>query len=890
VDLDIYTNGNFRVDFGFPKGLDFSNSFSVQVFPFVGYGGFYFALLDGATSNRVPAITNGSFSPVIEFGVALSIGVGKTIDEGILSGGLSVTVIGILEGVFGWFNPTDSSPSEVYHWVKGTIAVTGRLYASIDFAIIQASVDVTAYLSATLVIESHQPIYISASASVSVRVSVKIVFFTIHLSFSATINASFTIGSASPTPWILAAGGASSRGPQRMLTGQRTLHTTAQSLHPGLARATRRALIAAGAVPSITDWPAVCVLSQGKQVLPVQALTAFTKAESWPVAGAVRTSNVITVTTTGAHDFDAGDPVTLAGLSDSSFDGSFSVATVNGNVSFTVAQNGPDGSTSGGTAWAAGQAGSAESVLLLMVQTSVPPSAYTLAEHRRLAGADPQSIAFNLLMEAMLGWGIYVSINRALTGAARVSGVSTVQTSSQHSFSVGTPITVGNVTDPSFDGSFTVTAVPSPTSISYQQTGLADATSTGGQVAATVITAEQLDLLRQQLSDPATVAAAFDYDTLTGFLAANFTFDVAAADTDTPTSGALFPMVPALSLTDSIGTSVDFGSHTEVDQSYVAKIRAYFTLLQLQFAAANAGQPVQAEADQPISMATLLFTQYFQMLLTNGVKAATDYLASYPYTTGSSAMSLAEVAAAIGDTLLPEQPSRLVTPSQDLAILAAGATISLPDVVRQIRSGDSFTSIAAALATAGAQGADGAYAASDLLAANAQAAVFDTGVAFPLTGLPYTTGTGDTVNLIATRVLVRVGGNPLLTGLAGLQQQVAALQASSGITDPNQVLDPGTAVRLPDASSYTSVVGDTLTLVAAYLLAAGAGQIDLAGYAAALQAANSWLPADPTSPVPAGRTVLLAALSRPMAGGDTISSLASALMTTEAAIGAALVG
>ncbi|HET6210954.1 MAG TPA: hypothetical protein VFD94_11250, partial [Jatrophihabitans sp.] len=67
VDLDIYTNGNFRVDFGFPKGLDFSNSFSVQVFPFVGYGGFYFALLDGATSNRVPAITNGSFSPVIEF-------------------------------------------------------------------------------------------------------------------------------------------------------------------------------------------------------------------------------------------------------------------------------------------------------------------------------------------------------------------------------------------------------------------------------------------------------------------------------------------------------------------------------------------------------------------------------------------------------------------------------------------------------------------------------------------------------------------------------------------------------------------------------------------------------------------------------------------------------
>ena len=894
VDLDIYTNGNFRVDFGFPKGLDFSSSFSVQVFPFVGYGGFYFALLDGATSNRVPAITNGAFSPVIEFGLALSIGVGKTIDEGILSGGLSVTVVGILEGVLGWFNPTDSAPSEVYHWIKGTIAVTGRLYASIDFAIIQASVDVTAYLSATLVIESHQPIYISASASVSVRVSVKIIFFTIHLSFSATINASFTIGSASPTPWILAAGGASSNGMQRMLTGQRTLHTTARSLHPGLLRATRRALIAASAVPSITSWPAVCVLAQGKQVLPVQALTAFTKAESWPVASAVRAANVITVTTTGAHDFDAGDPVTLAGLSDGSFNGSFSVASVTGNVSFTVAQNGSDGSTSGGTAWVAGQAGSAESVLLLMVQTSVPPSAYSLAEHRQLAGADPSSVAFNLLMEAMLGWGIYVSINRTLAGAARVAGLSTLQTSSQHSFTVGTPITVSGVADSSFNGSFTVTAVPTPTSISYQQSGQADTTSTGGQVAGTVITADQLDLLRQQLSDPDTVAAVFDYGNLTQFLAANFTFDLAAADTDTPTSGALFPMVPALSLTDSIGTSVNFGSHTVVDDNYVAKIRAYFTLLQLQFAAANAGQPVQAEEDvqdSSVSMATLLFTQYFQMLLANGVKAAVDYLASFPYTTGSSAMSMAEVASAIGDTLLSEQPSRLVTPSQDLAVLAVGAAIDLPDVVRQIHAGDTFTSIAAALASAGAQGASGGYAASDLLAANSQAAVFDTGVAFPLAGLPYTTSTGDTVNLVATRVLVRAGGTALLTELAGLQRKVAALQASNPvIADPNQVLAAGTAVVLPDGTSYTSVLGDTLTLIAGYLLAISSGQIDITSYATALQAANSWLPSDPTSPLPAGRIVLLATLSRTMAVGDTIQTLASTLMTTEAAIGTALVG
>src|SRR5689334_20312704 len=87
IDIDIYTNGNFRVDLGFPKGLDFSRSASLQLFPFVGYGGFYFAVLSGATSSRVPVISNGSFSPVLEFGIGLSLGVGKTFQAGILSGG-----------------------------------------------------------------------------------------------------------------------------------------------------------------------------------------------------------------------------------------------------------------------------------------------------------------------------------------------------------------------------------------------------------------------------------------------------------------------------------------------------------------------------------------------------------------------------------------------------------------------------------------------------------------------------------------------------------------------------------------------------------------------------------------------------------------------------------
>ena len=64
IGIEIYTNGNFRIDFGFPTGGDFTRSLAVQWFPFVGYGGFYFALLNGSTSKQVPTISNGYFQPL----------------------------------------------------------------------------------------------------------------------------------------------------------------------------------------------------------------------------------------------------------------------------------------------------------------------------------------------------------------------------------------------------------------------------------------------------------------------------------------------------------------------------------------------------------------------------------------------------------------------------------------------------------------------------------------------------------------------------------------------------------------------------------------------------------------------------------------------------------
>ncbi|HKS08900.1 MAG TPA: LysM domain-containing protein [Pyrinomonadaceae bacterium] len=204
VVIDIYTNGNFRIDMGFPVGLDFSKSFCVQAGPFIGYGGFYFAVLNGATSERVPKITNGTFSPVIEAGLAVNVGLGRTFNKGILSAGVTVTMVAVVEGVFAWFNPNNTSvASAQYYLIQGTAAIVGKLYGKVDFGIIQANVNVTAQAQVTLTIEAYKAIQIGLSLAVSVSVSIKIAFIRISFSFKMTLDLSFTIGSNSTPPWQL---------------------------------------------------------------------------------------------------------------------------------------------------------------------------------------------------------------------------------------------------------------------------------------------------------------------------------------------------------------------------------------------------------------------------------------------------------------------------------------------------------------------------------------------------------------------------------------------------------------------------------------------------------------------------------------------------------------
>lgn len=211
IAIDIFTNGDFKVDIGFPVGLDFSGSFAVQVFPFIGSGGFYFGKLSSVTAGAlVPPTKYGTFQPVLVFGVGLSLGVGKDVSEGIFSAGLSLTAVGILEGVIGFFQAYDTNwtpDTNHYYKVSGTFGLVGRIYGSVNFAIISARVDIGAYVIIQIVIEAYNaiPISFQASVSVSIEIRINLGLFSIYipLHFSITVSASFTIGNDNRpnAPW-----------------------------------------------------------------------------------------------------------------------------------------------------------------------------------------------------------------------------------------------------------------------------------------------------------------------------------------------------------------------------------------------------------------------------------------------------------------------------------------------------------------------------------------------------------------------------------------------------------------------------------------------------------------------------------------------------------------
>lgn len=112
-------------------------------------------------------------------------------------------------------------------------------------------------------------------------------------------------------------------------------------------------------------WP-LAATSDGSSAAPVYSfqahpelgLYAVTSPITFPIASIARASNVVTVTVSGSLNWSAGQTVSIVGVADASFDGSFTAGSAT-TTQFTYNQNGANASSSGGTAalYVAGMAG-----------------------------------------------------------------------------------------------------------------------------------------------------------------------------------------------------------------------------------------------------------------------------------------------------------------------------------------------------------------------------------------------------------------------------------------------------------------------------------------------------------------------------------------------------
>ncbi len=266
-----------------------------------------------------------------------------------------------------------------------------------------------------------------------------------------------------------------------------------------------------GSNPTITvtvNPPAAAVLLN--QTLQLSA--SVTGAPNLSIAtsnGAVRNNNVVTVTTTAAHGFAVGNIVTLSGVSDTSFIGTFTIASVPSSTTFTFNQTGVNASSGGGTiphtavVWQVnGTAGGSSTTGTittngLYTAPAALPSAVTASITSTGAVRSGNTVTITTTAAHTFTAGQIISITGVTppsaltatitaTGAARNNNIVTITTSAAHNFSAGQIVNISGVSDASFNGSFAVSSTPTSTTFTYSQVA-GNANSGNGQasVAAT---------------------------------------------------------------------------------------------------------------------------------------------------------------------------------------------------------------------------------------------------------------------------------------------------------------------------------------------------------------------------------------------------------------------
>ena len=199
------------------------------------------------------------------------------------------------------------------------------------------------------------------------------------------------------------------------------------------------------------------------------------------IATAVRTTNVVTITTAAAHGFPVGMSVLIAGVTDASFNGTFTIASVPSSTTFTYAQTAANASSSGGTA-ALPVADRRPASLLF-----TPSFSWTFdnwgEDLLAVSSSDGRLLHWNTGEPTASPVGTSV-----ISTIVRVSNVATVTTVDNHGYTVGESVVISGNSVSSFNGTQIVTGVPNPKTVNFTfSSSGTNITGTGGSVTTTKV-------------------------------------------------------------------------------------------------------------------------------------------------------------------------------------------------------------------------------------------------------------------------------------------------------------------------------------------------------------------------------------------------------------------
>ena len=185
----LYTNGDFYLDAGFPKNLDFSRSFAVSYGAFHGKGGLYVRKARQFASQTSP------YSWCFQMGLGLRISLGTDYRSSMFSAGASVIMAGCFEGLYGSRSEAESVDKGHYE-LSATAQFQGLLHGSVDFGIIGASVSVELFAQTDLTLKSDEAAQVTLSFHVQASAKVKVAFIRISFGFSLNGYLHFSLGSS----------------------------------------------------------------------------------------------------------------------------------------------------------------------------------------------------------------------------------------------------------------------------------------------------------------------------------------------------------------------------------------------------------------------------------------------------------------------------------------------------------------------------------------------------------------------------------------------------------------------------------------------------------------------------------------------------------------------